>query len=325
MRGGLVAVTGAGGHLGGNVVEVLLRRGYRVRAVVRRDRRAVEGCGCEVVEAEVLERGSLERAFEGADAVVHCAAYVSISGGHGGLVWRVNVEGVRNVLNAAARVGVWRVVHVSSIHAFRECGEVVDEKAPLVDGEGSVYDRSKAEGLRVAAEAAARGQDVVAVCPTGIIGPKDYKPSRMGRFFIALTRGRVPALVEGGFDWVDVRDVAEGVVAALERGRRGERYVLSGRYVKVAELARAWCGVAGVRAPRVVVPPGLARIGAGLGGILLPLLPGEPLFTAEAIRALSWRTPVSSERAHRRLGYVARPLEETLEDTYRWFKEYGYV
>ena len=100
---------------------------------------------------------------------------------------------------------------------------MVDEGAPLVDGEGSVYDRSKAEGLRVATEAAARGQDVVAVCPTGIIGPKDYKPSRMGRFFIALARGRVPALVEGGFDWVDVRDVAEGVVAALERWWRGDR------------------------------------------------------------------------------------------------------
>jgi dihydroflavonol-4-reductase len=224
------AVTGANGHVGGNLVRALLAAGHAVRVLVHRRTEALEGLAVERVQGDVGSPEPLSELFAGVDVAYHLAAQVSVDGDHGGRVQRVNVEGTRNVAAAALAGGVRRLVHMSSVHAFVTApGHPVTEASPRADGRGhAAYDRSKAVGEEQVRQAIARGLDAVILNPTGVLGREDFRPSRMGRFFLLLFRRRLPALVEGGFDWVDVRDVVAAALAAAERGRAGESYLLSG-------------------------------------------------------------------------------------------------
>ncbi len=320
-----VAVTGASGHVGANLVRRLVAGGFRVRAVVRSNSAPVEGTGAEIVHAEVCDPASLRGAFDGADVVCHLASLISILGDRGGAVYRVNVDGARNVARACAEAGVRRLVHVSSIHAYRQdVASTISETTPKVGpGEGAAYDRSKALGERAVREVAeATGLEVVVVQPTGIVGPWDFAPSRMGRTLLAIARRRLPAVVPGGFDWVDVRDVADGIVRAFERGRPGEDYILSGAFRPVAEVARLAADLAGVRPPPTV-PFWTARAAAPLAERVGAALGREPLVTRESLATLRLGRPVSSAKARRELGYAPRPPEAAVEDALRWFADRG--
>jgi dihydroflavonol-4-reductase len=318
-----VVVTGASGHLGANIVRNLLEKGYKVRAIVKSDTRGVANLPCEVVKADLLNKNELLKTFKGAFAVIHSAAHISITSFDKELVWETNVVGTKNVIEAVKANNVERLIYIGSIHAFRDDGRPVNENSPLVDGTGSIYDISKAEGIKLVQDAITKGLNAVILCPTALIGPYDYKPSLMGRFLISLSKKRVPALVEGGFDWVDPRDVAEAVSKALTNG--DGTYILSGIYLEVSRLSELWCEISKVRCPKVVFPLKWAQIGAS---ILLPLskiFKFRPLFTPEALKALSWKSPISREKAKKDLNYKPRPIEETLNDTYKWFKEHGYL
>ena len=222
-----ITVTGATGHVGANLVRALLARGDQVRALIHRihrDNRSLAGLDVERVAGDVLDPASLDRAFAGAEVVFHLAALISIQGDRGGLVPSVNVGGAKNAAEAALRAGVRRFVHTSSVHAFDLTrGGVIDETSPRSDGPHlAAYDRSKAAGERAVREVLARrGLDAVVVHPTGIIGPFDFEPSRMGRTLLGLRDRSLPSLVAGGFDFVDVRDVVQALLAAAERGRTG--------------------------------------------------------------------------------------------------------
>jgi dihydroflavonol-4-reductase len=321
------AITGASGHLGANLVRALVADGHDVAALVRDDARAVAGLPIRVVRGDLFDPRALRAAFEGADVVFHVAARISIGGDRSGEVARTNVGGVRGVVAACLDARVPRLVHVSSIHAFsvRPVGEPVDETRGPSDADAGApaYDRSKAEGEREVLAGVARGLDAVIVNPTGIIGPHDWKPSRMGRVILDLARGRMPALVDGGFDFVDARDVARATIEAGHRGRRGERYLLPGAWWHIDDLARAVSRIAGVRPPRFVVPMTMARVGAPFVESLWPLAGAEPLYTRESLHALRHYRHVRREKAARDLGYVPRPLEETLADTLAWFRQQG--
>ncbi len=322
----LTVVTGAAGHVGGNLVRALLEKGRRVRCLVRDDTRALDGLDVEPVRGDVLELDSLEKAFAGADVVHHLAARISILGGERGRVWETNVGGVRRVVKACLACGVRRLVHYSSVHAFdqRPLDEPLDEtREPADDRRFPVYDRSKAAGVREVLAGVGRGLDAVVLHPSGVIGPCDFKPSRMGRFLLELSRGRICAGIAGGFDWVDARDVAAGALAAEERGRTGERYILSGRYETIRGLMELWGKVSGARVPGWTSPMGPARLGAPFVGLYARVFHQEPLFTSEALHALRGNPAYVREKAGRELGYSPRPLEDTLADTYAWFVEAG--
>lgn len=322
------AVTGASGHLGANLVRALVEEGHDVAVLVRDDTRAVEGLPVRVVRGDLFEPAALRRALDGAETVFHLAARISIDGDPGGAVRRTNVLGPREVVAACRDVGVRRLVHVSSIHALspRPADAPVDEgRLPSdTDADAPAYDRSKAHGEREVLDGVARGLDAVIVNPTAIIGPHDWKPSRMGRVVLALARGRMPALVDGGFDFVDARDVARGAIEAARRGRRGERYLLSGSWWSVAALAREVARISGTRPPRLVAPMALARIGAPFVEIASRLAGAEPLYTRESLRALRGHRDVRHDKATRELGYAPRPLETTLADTLAWFGSRGW-
>jgi dihydroflavonol-4-reductase len=314
-----VVVTGASGHVGANLVRELLRRGRRVRALVRQeDPPALRGLDVERVLGDARDSTSLRRAFAGAEVVYHLAAVISITGDQGGLVFETNVAGARNAAAAALECGARRMVHFCSVHAFDSSplDETLDETRARVGAAGfPAYDRSKAAGEAEVREVVRQGLDAVIVHPTGIIGPHDYKLSRMGELFLRLYERRIPALLPGGFDWVDVRDVVDGAIAAEEKGGCNESYLLSGHWASLRELATLAERVTGVRAPRWSAPMALARLGA----LLRPRwLHGErePLFTWESLAALRANRNVSHAKAERELGYRPRPLEESVRVVY---------
>lgn len=310
---GIVVVTGATGHLGANLVRALLAAGRPVRCLVRKDARALDGLPVERVPGDILEAGSLGPACAGADVVFHLAAVISLTGDPDGSVARVNVDGTRNVARAALASGARRLVHFGSIHA-----------AWTGDGGGrglTAYDRSKAASEAAVREVMEDGLDAVTLRPTGVVGPWDFKPSRLGDLVWRLANGRMPALVKGGFDWVDARDVADGAIAAACRGRAGASYTLSGRYASLREIAGLVQAATGVRAPRFDAPLPLAAIGAPFVEAWGHLVGAEPLYNRESLSALRHGRAFSRDEAVRDLGYAPRPLEETVADTIGWFRD----
>ena len=322
----LTVVTGATGHLGANLVRALVGQGRRVRVLVYRDSRALDGLDVEHVRGDVCDAASLGRAFAGADIVYHLAALISVTGDRDGRVTRTNVDGVRNVAEVALRSGVRRLVHCSSIHAFRMAGVrgTLDEtSAHAQPGRDFAYDASKAGGERELRAQIARGLDAVIVNPTGVIGPHDYGPSRIGTALLDLHRRRLPATVNGGFDWVDVRDVARAMLAAEAKGRTGESYILSGHWHSVRELAMMASAVTGQRPPLLELPLWLATLGVPGAELHGALVKREPLFTREGLAALSRGCRVANTKAARELSHAPRPLAQTIRDTYAWFESAG--
>lgn len=319
----LVAVTGATGHVGNNLVRALLERGDRVRVLMHDDSKPVDGLAVERVQGDVLDPASLARAFAGVERVFHLAARISIAPGDEEEVHQINVLGTRNVVAACLGVPVRRLIHFSSIHALspEPRDRPVDETRPLAESSHLPYDRSKAAGQKEVRAGIAQGLDAIILNPTGIIGPHDYRPSPMGRVLLDLYRRRLPGLVAGGFDWVDVRDVVAGALAAADRGRAGESYVLSGAYKSVRDLAGVVEEVTGVRAPRLVSPMWLAQAGAPFITWYARLTKGKPRVTGASLHALRNHAQVSHDKATRELDYRPRPLRDTLTATYDWFKQ----
>jgi dihydroflavonol-4-reductase len=321
-------VTGASGHIGGNLVRSLIAQGREVRCLVRRDTRAIDGLAVETAPLDLFDREALAAAFENAETVFHLAGVISTVGGMEGEVERTNVEGVQNVAEACLEAGVGRLVHFSSIHAYRQKpldGPLTEDRA-LADGPGHyAYDRSKAQGQRAVLEGVERGLNAVVVNPTAVIGRHDYKPSRMGLFFLKLHRGRLLALVAGGFDFVDVEDVVEGALLAEKKGTAGESYILSGRYTTIRRLADSWAEISGCRSPRFTTPMWLARLAAPFAESWARATGTEPLLTGESLGVLRGNPVHSHERAKRDLGYEPRPLQETLRNLYNWLIETGRI
>jgi len=317
-----VVVTGASGLVGANLTRALLARGTQVVAADRVEGPGLAGLGVEFHEIDVLDPDSLRDVFTGADAVIHLAALISIQGDPTGIVREVNVTGARNAAAAALSSGVSRYVHCSSVHSFdlKKCGPSLDETGPRAEGEHCpAYDRSKYAGEQAVREIVADGLEAVIVNPTGIIGPNDFGPSRMGQMIQFLRRGQLPITLSGGFDFVDVRDVCDGMIKALEQGRAGENYLLSGSWLSMLALAELVAGETGGRTPFVEVPLRLAEPFAGAVERFLPS-DGESLFTSESLHALRNSPIVSHYRATRELGYASRPIHETISDTVAWFE-----
>lgn len=324
-------VTGASGHLGANVVRALLDRGERVRVLVHRSASALADVEhqLEIVQGSVCEPSTLGPAFEGATRVYHVAGIISIDGDADGRVHRVNVEGTRNVARACLERGVGRLVHVSSVHAYDmdPRDEVLDESRRQVadSSRHSAYDRSKALGERVVREHVDAGLDAVIVNPTGIMGPVDHGPSRLGQLLCDLANGKLPALLDGGFDFVDVRDVASAVLSAGERGRRGENYIIGNAWYSLRELASLVEACTGRRAPMFVSPVWMARLGVPFARALSRLQEREPAVTHESLEVLVSNRSISSRKARRELGHSPRPLRETVADSLRHLAAHGRI
>jgi dihydroflavonol-4-reductase len=322
-----IVVTGAAGHVGSNLCVALRAEGHEVRAVdIRRPVRAIEH-GSRWLRSDVRDPDAMMAAFDGCEIVYHLAAVISIAGGLGGLVYSTNVDGVRVVAQAALARGVRKLVHCSSVHAFdlAACSrQPVDETAPRCTRiRLPAYDRSKAAGEVELRRVVDSGLDAVVINPTGILGPADDSPSRMGSVLLALWRRRLPALVAGGFDWVDVRDVVGALRSAAERGRTGENYLVGGHRLSVTELAKLAARASGSTASTWTAPAALVR-SFGPAAYVLARTTGTALVpTPEAMHALASFPTVDGEKALRELGHQPRPIEDTFADLHAFFVRTG--
>ncbi|HEY5281546.1 MAG TPA: NAD-dependent epimerase/dehydratase family protein [Polyangia bacterium] len=324
-------VTGASGHIGANLVRALLGQGRRVRALVHRQTKGIDGLPVEVLHVDLLDKEALLRACVGAGTVFHLAGKISAGWEDDDLVSTTNVTGTSHVIEACLAASVRRLVHFSSIQAL-DCGPgraTLDETCDLVapdDRSRGVYDRAKAEAERLVLSAAEGGLDAVVVNPTGVLGPFDFQPSPMGEVLVKLGQGRLPALVAGAAcDFVDVRDVVAGALACERTGRRGERYILSGTRLSLVQLAHKWAIATTRAAPKFAVPMGLARVGAPFASTWARWRGRRPLYTSESLRVLRSLRPVVSGKAASDLAYRPRPIEETLRETHAWMKTQGWL
>jgi len=322
----MIVVTGASGHAGANLVRALLAQGRPVRTLVHLDRKSVEGLDVEVIQGNICDLESLVKAFKNAEVVYHLAAHISISKDEWPLLEAVNVTGTRNVVEACLRCGVRRLVHFSTIHTMAQesTGIPVGESNSLVESRRyPPYDRSKAAAEKEVRKGIEKGLDAVIISPTGMIGPYDYRPSHFGEALLRMANGRLPALVAGGFDWVDARDVVKGAMRAEEIAPAGAKYILSGHWVSLRDVAALVEPITGVPAPGFVCPMWLAQIGAPFITASDRLARKRPLYTSVSLQALRDNREISHQKATGELGYHPRPFRETLIDTLRWFEESG--
>ena len=325
----MVIVTGATGHIGNVLVRELLARGVVVRALVLPDddKRPLAGLDIETVHGDVTDPVSLKSAFAGAELVFHLAGIVTIMPGMASVLERVNVGGMRNVIAACRASGVRRLVYTSSIHAIAEPphGTVIDESQPFdPDRVLGDYARSKARAtLLLLDEVRKGGLDAVICCPTGVIGPWDYGISNIGQLILDFASGHLKSYVSGAYDFVDVRDVARGLILAADKGQPGRHYIFSGAQVQVPELMEELARDIGYPAPTYRIPTVIARTAGILASVYYRLLRRKPVFTAYSIDVLRSNSLVSSARAREELGFTSRPWQESIRDHVEWFRTEG--
>ena len=306
----------------------MLSRGRKVRSLLHANEQPLDKLDTEIIKGDIGDIESLYRAFNGADVVYHLASHISISMNDWSLCKAINVIGTQNVVDACLHCNVRRLVYFSSIHTLmnKSKNQTVDESCPIIDSRNyPPYCYSKAIAEQYVTNKVNDGLDAVIISPTAVIGPFDFQPSRFGKVLLLLARHKLPVLIGGGFDWVDVRDVVEGALQAEENGATGSKYILSGHQATLPEIAGMLSSILNIHAPGIVVPRILARAGIPLAEAVCRFKGTEPLYSKVAIDTLSNGCSVSHKKATQELGYQSRPLLETLDDTLQWFVDNNYL
>lgn len=322
-------VTGSAGFIGAHVTRALVQRGYCVRALVLagEDTRNLADLEVERVVGDVTSPASLASAMKGVDVVFHLAAVFSLWREDAPRMLRVNVEGTRLVLEAARRARVDRVVHTSSIARFGGQGprNRATERSPFaLGGTRDVYARTKADAHEIAVSAA-RQQDVVVVAPCGPIGPGDVGPTPTGRLLLSALTQPVALVADTATCFGDVRDMADAHVAAAERGRRGEAYLLGDEDWSMRDVAREALDVAGRAAPIVCAPLALARWAGRAAEVAARLAREPPLLTRAAVEIAALGLRADCSKSHRELGAPRSSVRRAIGDAVRWFAREGYL
>jgi len=322
----LTLVTGATGLVGNNVVRLLLDRGERVRVLTRSSGgRAREGLAVEIRQGDIREAAAVREACRGVQRVVHAAAEVRIGWTGMEAARAVNVEGTRHVAEAALAEGA-RLVHVSSVNALglgtRQ--SPADEETSLCDMVACPYVLTKREAEQVVLAAVARGLDAVIVNPAYMLGPWDWKPSS-GQMLLQVATGWAKLAPPGGNDYCDVRDVAGGILAALERGASGRRYILGGEFLSFLDAWRLFAEITGVPPPWWTLRrPGIFLIERA-GNFWTRRTGREPAWNSAALAMSKLDHHYSYARAAAELGYRPSSPRQAAEAAWQWFKEHGYA
>jgi dihydroflavonol-4-reductase len=322
-------VTGATGLVGNNVVRQLLSRGVSVRVLVRPDSpvrdTALAGLAVDRVVGNLADEDSLARAVDGISTVIHSAAFVHCGWHHGDVMRSVNVEGTRRIARAARLAGA-RLVHVSSVDAIglRPDGKPSDEDTPPGGMPEFPYVVTKRDAEAVVMEEVDRGLNAVIVNPAYMLGPWDWKPSS-GRMLLEIGAGKGLFAPPGSNDFVDVRDVAAGILAAVVKGRVGRRYILGGHRMSYLEAWRVMAHVAGRMQPLGLAPRPCVRLAGWVGDLKAALTGREGPMNSAATRTSMLAHNYSCQRAIDELGYRFRPFEDTVQDAWDWFVARGYA
>jgi dihydroflavonol-4-reductase len=321
-------VTGATGFVGAAVARALVREGWQVRALARpgSDRRNIQALPVEVSEGNLADRPSLERALVGCEALFHVAADYRLGVPDPRELYQTNVEGTRNILEAARQAGVRRVVYTSSVATvgIPADGSPGNEDTPV--GVGDMighYKRSKFLAEQLVRETALSGMPVVIVNPSTPIGPGDVKPTPTGQMVLDAAAGRMPAYVDTGLNIVHVDDVAAGHLLAFHRGHPGERYILGGQDMTLREILVEIAQLVGRKPPRIRLPTGVVFPIAYVAEAVARITGRPGRITLESVRMARKRMFFSSDKARRDLGYQWRPPAEALRDAIAWLRAQG--
>jgi len=327
----LALVTGASGFIGSAVTRVLIRSGYAVRALVRPSspRINLNGVDLQIVEGDMRDSSVAAAAAKGARYVFHVAADYRLWAPDPHEIIRNNIEGTQALMSAAQAAGVERIVYTSSVATLRlrEGGLPADESSVLsVDEAIGAYKRSKVAAERLVEDLVARYRlPAVIVNPSTPIGPRDVRPTPTGRLIVEAACGRMPAFVDTGLNLVHVDDVAAGHVAALKRGKIGERYILGGENLTLAELLGKIAELTRGRPPRLRLPRALVYPLAIAAEAIARVTQREPFVTLDGLRMAKYKMFFTSTKAERELGYTWRPVDEALRDAVQWFRAMGRV
>ena len=319
-------VTGGSGHVGANLIRELLQRGVAVKALLRpgSNNQALDGLDVERVEGDLRDAASLERALAGCDRLYHVAAFVSLRSGDRQQIFDVNVTGTKHILDAAEKAGVRRTVFCSSFGAVGRNPDGASDETWTVNPFDTHldYEVSKALGEIEVLRAVNRGMDVTIVNPCGIVGPHDYKPSSVGQTILDFGNGRMPAYVAGQFEFVAMKDVVAGHLLAMEKGRRGERYIISGGVHSLDQILDHLALLLRRRKPRLKLPPGLMLPMAHVSNVVLKAVAPErpPRFTPGTVKLLNCGKHADVSKAKRELGFQPSSVLEAFTESVDWFR-----
>ena len=320
-------VTGASGHVGGNLVRQLLDEGYELKCLVRNDVRALDGLDVEQVSGNLCDPSTLIPHMQDVDVVFHAAAYVAVEKSDFKLMEKINVGGTKAMTDAALQAGISRFIHFSSVHAFqqRPTNEPLTEKRPLVvSKKAAPYDRTKAAAQRVVLSACEEGLSASMVHPTGIIGPNDFKPSRMGDVMCKIAKRKMPITLNTGFNWVDVRDVCSSAIACVDKGRSGQHYLLPGKWTSFPEISKIVANCVGYKTSYLNAPFLSAYLALPFASLKSIFSNNRPSFSRGSLHALAVQCrEIPGELASSELGHSARPFNETIQDTIEWMTQQG--
>ncbi len=323
-------VTGATGHLGSTIIRQLLERGKSVRVLVMPEEQNLPEGNLEIYYGDVRDKRSLNDFFRNTEndnfILIHCAGIVSISSRFIKNVYDVNVGGTKNIVDLCEQTKIHKLVYVSSVHAIPEKpkGELVYEVKDFnPDAVVGLYAKTKSEATAYVLAAAENGLNVNVVHPSGICGPYDSGRGHLTTLVIDYYQGKLVAGMEGGYDFVDVRDVANGIISCCEKGLPGECYILSNRYYTIREVLDMLYKVTGKRKIKTILPYWFVKTTANLAEIYYRILRQPPLYTPYSIYTLSTKTFFSHAKASKYLGYTTRDMNITLADTVSWLKAQG--
>ncbi|MGI6752161.1 MAG: NAD-dependent epimerase/dehydratase family protein [Anaerovoracaceae bacterium] len=329
--GKIYLVTGAAGHLGGVITQKLIKNGVSVRALVLPKEKQIPE-KADSFTGDIRDKESIRHCFEDLNGdellVIHCAGIVSITSKVERALYDVNVIGTKNIVDLCIEYSVSKLVYISSVHAITEKpkGVVIKETTQFnPDKVVGAYAKTKAEATAYVLGAVQKGLNACVVHPSGIIGPYDYGGGHINALIIDYCKGRLTSGVKGGYDFVDVRDVAAGVISASEKTNKGECYILSNRYYKISELLEMLHDITGRRRIKRFLPLMFVKITAPLAELYYKVLKQPPLFTSYSIYTLNSNALFSHQKATTELGYKTRDMRETLTDTISWLKGEGRI
>lgn len=320
-------ITGAAGHLATTIIEKLADSNYTMRGLLLPGENGVKQDNIKYYEGDITRPESLDQLFERLEPketiVLHTAAIISIQDKVSPAVQKVNVEGTKNVIAKCKQYHVKRLVYVSSVHALPEPDKIsmiyevdhFDKNA--VEG---AYAITKAEATQAVLDAGKEGLDVVVLHPSGIVGPGDKGRNHIVQMVQMYVRGKMPAGVSGGFDFVDVRDVADGIISALQKGRSGECYILSNRFVPVSELTAFMRMATGRKNHKSIVPLWVAKAVAPAFEWYAKVTHTRPIFTKYALATMEMNGHYCHDKATMELGYRPRDMKYTIKDTIDWLQ-----
>ena len=326
----LALITGSSGHVGSNLIRKLSQLDYKIRCIdFDGDHRAYEGYDVEIIKGDITKKESLDEIFTDVDVVFHTAALINLDRRFRSAIELVNIEGTRNVCEVALEKRVKKLIHFSSVDAFYRFPieePLLEDRKLIEDQKGMPYDFSKAEGQRIVYEFSKKGLDASIIHPTSIVGPNDFKPGLPMQAFVDMANGKRKLMPNWGYNFIDVRDLCDAAISAVENGKTGQNYIIGGEYHMYLYIGELMGEQLGKKVVYGALPEFITYLPLPFEYVRALVTNKPRVLTLDAIHtAQTGNKVVPSSLARQELGHSPRPFKETIYDTVEFFQKRGLV